>query len=117
MMEKKSLYDHLEDVMNLDGIDMIQFGSCDFAMALKLWGQTSHQKVREAEKNTIKMALKYDKHPRAEIESVFAEDFEKDLKRYKSLGVRDFSVGVDVVIQFEWVKKFGELTRKALEKI
>jgi len=117
MMEKKSLYDHLEDVMNMEGIDMIQFGPCDFAMALGLWGQTSHPKVREAEENIIKMALKYNKHPRAEIESVFAEDFEKDLKRYKDLGVRDFCVGVDVVIQYEWVKKFGELTRKALEKI
>ena len=52
------------------------------------------------------MALKYNKHPRAEIESVFTEDFEKDLKRYKDLGVRDFCVGVDVVIQYEWVKRF-----------
>ena len=30
MMEKKSLYDHLEDVMNMDGIDMIQFGRVRF---------------------------------------------------------------------------------------
>ena len=116
MMEKKSLYDHLEDVMNIDGVDMIQFGACDFAMALSLWGQTSHYKVREAEESTIKMALKYNKHPRAEIESVFAEDFERKLKRYKNLGVRDFCIGIDVIIQYEWVKRFGELTRKALAR-
>ena len=117
MMEKKSLYDHLEDVMNTDGIDMIQFGPCDFSMTMGLWGQSSHSKVREAEEKTIKMALKYNKHPRAEIESVFAEDFEADLKRYVDLGVRDFCVGIDVVILYEWVRKFGEVTRKTLEKL
>jgi len=117
MMEKKSLYDHLEDVMNMDDVEMIQFGPCDFSMALGLWGQTSHPKVREAEETTIKIALKYNKHPRAEIESVFTEDFERDLKRYTDLGVRDFCVGIDILILHEWVKKFGELTRRTLERL
>jgi len=113
MMEKKSLYDQLEDVMNLDGWDMVQFGPCDFAMTLGLWGQYSHPKVREAEEKTIKMALKYDKHPRAEIESTAG--FEKNLRRYIDMGVRDFCIGIDVVILFEWMKKYGELTRRILE--
>jgi len=116
MMEKKSLYDHLEDVMNIDGVDMIQFGACDFAMALRLWGQTSHHKVREAEEKTIKMALKYNKHPRAEIGCVIAKEFGRKLNRYKDLGVRDFCIGIDVIIQYEWVKRYGELTRKALSR-
>lgn len=114
MIEKKSLYDHLEDVMNIDGVDMIQFGPCDFSMTLGLPGQPSHPRVREAEEKTIKMALKYNKHPRAETESVFMEEFERDLKRYIDLGVRDFCVGTDVVTLHEWVKRFGAYTRKAL---
>jgi 4-hydroxy-2-oxoheptanedioate aldolase len=115
MVEKKSLYDKLEDVMNLNGVDMIQFGPCDFSMTLKLWGQWSHPKIQEAEEKIIKMALKYDKHPRAEINSI--NNFEKNLQRYINMGVTDFCIGFDVLIIFEWMKKYGELTRKALEKI
>ena len=114
MMEKKSLYDHLEDVLNTDGVDMIQFGPCDFSMTLGLWGQSNHPKVREAEEKVIKMALKYDKHPRAEVDSM--DGFEEKLKRYIDLGVRDFCVGVDVVTLYEWMKKFAGITREALEK-
>jgi len=114
-MEKKSLYDQLEDVMNLDGVNMIQFGPGDFSMSLGIAGQTTHPKVREAEEKTIKMALKHDKHPRAEIES--NEGYEKNLKKYIDMGVRDFCVGVEVVILYEWMKQYGGLTRKALEKV
>ena len=115
MIEKKSLYHQLEDVMNLEGVDMIQFGPCDLSMSMGLWGQTNHLKIQEAEKKTIKLAMRYDKHPRAEIESI--EGFEKNLQKYIKMGVRDFCIGIDVVILFEWMKKYGELTRKALEKV
>jgi 2-keto-3-deoxy-L-rhamnonate aldolase RhmA len=111
MMEKKSLYDNLEDVMNLDGVDLIQFGPCDFSMSLGVPGQTSHPKVKEAELNVIKTALKYDKHPRIEIES--SVGFEDQLKGYMDLGVRDFCIGIDVVILYEWLQKFGGITKRA----
>lgn len=114
MMEKKSLYDYLEDVMNTDGVDMIQFGPCDFSMTLGLWGQTTHPKVREAEERVIKMALKYDKHPRAEVDSM--DGFEEAVGRYVELGVRDFCVGTDVVTLYQWMKRYVGITRKALEK-
>jgi len=115
MIEKKSLYDQLEDVMNLEDVDMIQFGPCDYAMSIGMPGQWAHPKVREAEEKTIKMALKYDKHPRAEIEST--EGFEKILQRYINMGVQDFCIGIDVMIIFEWMKKYGKLTRKVLGNI
>ncbi len=115
MIEKKSLYDHLEDVLNLDGVDMIQFGPCDFSMTLGVRGQTTHPKVLEAEEKTIKLALKYDKHPRAEVCST--DGFEAALKRYIDLGIRDFCIGIDVVILYEWVKKYGSITRRAFEEM
>ena len=115
MIEKKPLYDRLEDVLNLDGVDMIQFGPCDLSCSMGMWGQSSHPKIQEAEERTIKLALKYDKHPRVEIDSV--EGFEKNLEKYVGMGVRDFCVGTEVVILYEWMKKYGDMTRKALEQV
>src|SRR5579864_5946564 len=57
MIEKKSLYEHLEDVLNMD-IDMIQFGPSDFSMSLGVWGQTGNPKVVEAQEATIKIDRK-----------------------------------------------------------
>lgn len=61
------------------------------------------------------MALKYDKHSRAEVDSM--EGFEEAVKRYVELGVRDFCVGTDVVTLYEWMKKYVAITRKALDRM
>lgn len=117
MIEKKPLYDKLEDVLNLDGVDMIQFGPCDYAMSIGLAGDFSNPKVKEAEEHTIKLSLKYDKHPRAELGSNYtsgAAGFEKSLKRYADLGVRDYCVGYDVAIILDWMRQYGSLTRKTI---
>jgi 2-keto-3-deoxy-L-rhamnonate aldolase RhmA len=118
MVEKKSLYEKMEEVMNIDDVGMIQFGPCDFAMELGVHGQFTHPKVLEAEAKTIKMALKYDKHPRAELSSYAASGpagFQKKLKKYMELGVRDYCIGTDVVILFEWMRQYVEITKKALK--
>jgi len=117
MIEKKPLYDNLEDVLNLEDVDMIQFGPCDFSMSIGHPGEWSHPKVREAEERTIKLALKYDKHPRAELGSNYTSGtagYEKTLTRYSKLGVTDYCVGYDVSIVMDWMQQYGKLTRKAL---
>jgi 2-keto-3-deoxy-L-rhamnonate aldolase RhmA len=118
MLEKKPLYEKLEDVLNLDDVDMIQFGPCDFAMSIGVPGDFSNPKVREAEEQTIKLSLKYDKHPRAELGSSYTSGevgYQKALKRYAELGVTDYCIGFDVAILFDWMKEYGGLTRKFLK--
>jgi len=105
MVEKRSLYDKLEDLMNLERVDI--------AMSNSLHTQYSHPTIVEAERRIIKTALKYDKHPRVELGGS-QPAFEKSLKKYMSLGVRDFSVGQDTVILQNWWSDFGRLTAKTL---
>jgi 2-keto-3-deoxy-L-rhamnonate aldolase RhmA len=107
MIEKKSLYEHLEEVLNLD-IDMIQFGPSDFSMSLGLWGQTTHPKVVEAQEATIKMALKYDKHPRIELPSAAKAE------KYLQLGVKDFCIGWDVMVMRDYLVQNATPLRKQL---
>jgi 2-keto-3-deoxy-L-rhamnonate aldolase RhmA len=107
MIEKKSLFEHLEEVLNLD-IDMIQFGPSDYSMSLGVPGQTNHPKVVEAYETTIKLALKYDKHPRIEL-SGFA-----DAERYVKMGVKDFCIGWDVEVMQEYLLQNAGPLRKSL---
>jgi 2-keto-3-deoxy-L-rhamnonate aldolase RhmA len=111
MIEKKSAMEQLEEILSVEGVDMVQFGPCDYSMSIGLWGQYRHPKVVEAEERMIKMALKHDIRPRAEINSV------KEAQKYIELGVRDFSIGTDVVILYEWLKDNGENLRKVLKSV
>jgi 2-keto-3-deoxy-L-rhamnonate aldolase RhmA len=107
MIEKKSLYEHLEEVLNMD-IDMIQFGPSDFSMSVGVAGQTTHPKVMEAYENTVKLSLKYDKHPRIELDS--AAESETWLK----MGVKDFCIGWDVQVMQDYITQNAGLLRKQL---
>lgn len=109
MIEKIPAVDNLEAILNVKGVDMVQFGPADYSMNLGLTGQFTHPKVVEAEERMIKLALENGVAPRAEIGSP------EQAKRYLDLGVNHFCMGTDVVILYDWFKKNGDDIRKTLE--
>lgn len=111
MIEKKSAVEKLEEILSVEGIDMVQFGPSDYSISIGLPGEINHPKVREAEEKTIKTALKMGIAPRAEISSP------EEAKRYIEMGVRNFNIGVDLRILFSWWKRNGEELRKILSSI
>ena len=111
MIEKKSAVDHLEEVLSVKGVDMVQFGPCDYSISIGAPGEFTSTKVREAELKTIKTAIKMDKRPRVELGWGFNE---KNLQRYLDLGVKDFCNGTDVEIVHAWVKENMPKVRKAI---
>lgn len=112
MVEKKGCVDNLEEILSVKGIDMVQFGSCDYALSIGLAGQRSHPKVREAELKTIKTAIKMGIRPRVEIGLI---DYKpEDIKKYIELGVKDFHLPFDVAIIHQWIKKNAITVRDLL---
>jgi len=111
MIEKKSAVENLEEILSVGDIDMVQFGPSDYSVSVGLPGETQHPKVKEAELKTIKTALKMGVAPRAEIKSP------EEAKRYIELGVRDFSIGTDVRVLYNWWKKNGSELKEILSKI
>jgi len=106
MIEKASAVDHLEELLAVQGVDMVTFGYCDYAMSIGLPGQWDHPKVKEAERKTFETASKMGIIPRSEVHTV------EQAKYYIDLGVRHLSVGWDLVILRDWWKKNGEELRK-----
>jgi 4-hydroxy-2-oxoheptanedioate aldolase len=102
MIEKKSAVDDLENVMAVKGVDMVQFGPCDYAISVGLPGEYSHEKVKSAELKVIRTALKMGIRPRVELGWGFSK---KDVQKYADLGVKDFCIGADVQTVYEWVRE------------
>ncbi len=108
MIEKKEAIENLDAILAVPGVDMVQFGPADYAMSLGLAGQFDHPSVREAESFLIKRALAKGIAPRAEIR------YPEQARRYLDAGVKDFCIGWDVSILFDWYKSAGRAMRDAL---
>jgi len=112
MIEKKPALDQIEQICEVEGVDMLQFGPCDFSMSIDKPGKGNDPDVKEAERKMIKAALKAGIAPRVEISS-----FNKDVcKEYMDLGVKHFSVGWDVEIIYKWMKENGGKIKEELDK-
>lgn len=108
MIEKGSAADHIEEILSVPGVDMIQWGPADYSMSVGRAGQRSSPEMKGAELKVIQAALRAGVPPRAEIETP------DDAKYYLDLGVRHFSIGTDVSILYNWWKTNGEALRKTL---
>jgi len=108
MIEKKGAVDNLEEILSLDGVDMVQFGPGDYSMSIGIPDQFDHPDVLKAERYTIETALKMGVRPRVEINRW------EDAKPYIDMGVKDFCMGWDVVMVQEYCKEQGEALAKAL---
>jgi 2-keto-3-deoxy-L-rhamnonate aldolase RhmA len=109
MIEKASAMQNLEEILSVTGVDMVQFGPCDYSISLGKPGQWSE--VRRIERDMIELALKKGVHPRAEIDSF------EEAKEYIDMGVRHFCIGVDLGIIYQWCQKNGEAMRELLASI
>lgn len=110
LIEKKSAVENLEEILSVDGIDMIEFGPSDYAISLGIPDERDHPKVREAEVKTIRKALEMGIPPRAEVRNP------EEAQRYIDLGVRHFSLSTDVIVLHRWLRDNGKELRRILSK-
>ena len=109
MIEKAGTVDNLEEVLSVDGVDMIQWGGSDYSMNIGKAGERGSPEIQAAERKVFETAIKMGVPPRAEVNTVDAA------KSYLDMGVRHFCIGTDISILFDWWKTHGDDFRKALE--
>jgi 2-keto-3-deoxy-L-rhamnonate aldolase RhmA len=114
MIEKKSLFDEVEDVLAIEGIEMIQFGPMDYGMSLRTPGQPFNRAdLRSkilADRDTVnQMAIDADVRPRAETGS--AEGCQYYLER----GIRDFCIGWDTDMVRTYCTEHGSKLRNMMQ--
>ena len=108
MIEKKPTIDALDEILAVDGLDMIQWGGADYAMSIGRPGQRHIPEIKAIERKVIETGIKMNVAPRAEIDTVDAA------KYYLDLGVRHFSIGTDIMVLHRWMKENGEALRKEI---
>lgn len=109
MIEKQGAVENLEEILSVDGVDMIQWGGSDYSMSVGKAGQRGSDEIKAVEKHVIETALKMGVPPRAEINTA------DQAKYYLDMGVRHFCIGTDVNILFNWWRDHGDSLRKEVE--
>lgn len=88
-IESKEGLEHIDDILSLDGIDMVASGKADLSQALGVPGQKDHPDVIAAENYIIEKAKQYGK-----ILTLSVSTPER-LQELKEKGVHCFSIGRD----------------------
>jgi len=108
MIEKVGAMEQLEEILSIEGVDMVQFGPCDYTINLGKPGQTKSPEVQRKQREMIELALKKGVHPRVELDSF------EGAKEYIDMGVRHFCIGSDTTIMYHWCRRNGEKMRELL---
>jgi 4-hydroxy-2-oxoheptanedioate aldolase len=111
MIEKGSAVEQLESILEVGGVDLIQWGPSDYSMSIGLPGGERDERVLSTERRVIKMCLEAGVPCRAEIETVEAA------KYYADLGIRHFSLGTDLFMLHDALKDGGERLRSTLDDL
>ena len=110
MVEKRSAVEHLEALLKVPGIDMVQFGPADYGLSVgklsRNYTTGLHPDVLAAREHTIETCLKMGIRPRAEINSAAEADY------YLDLGVKDFNLSSDVAILRQFYSREGGALRE-----
>jgi 2-keto-3-deoxy-L-rhamnonate aldolase RhmA len=106
MIEKKGAVDELDEILAVPGVDLLQFGAHDYAMSIGRAGEARSAEVRAVEREVIERCLRAGVPVRAEVASP------SQVESYRELGVCHFSLGVDLVILFDWWRENGSVVRQ-----
>jgi 2-keto-3-deoxy-L-rhamnonate aldolase RhmA len=108
MIEKADAVENLEEILEVEGVDMIQFGPSDYSVTRGLHDDPDQPEIQKIRKYVNETAIKFGVRPRAEI-----FHFE-DAKPYMDEGVIDFCIGWDTQTVFDYCKQQGEGMAKLL---
>jgi 4-hydroxy-2-oxoheptanedioate aldolase len=111
MIEKKGAIENLEEILDVDGVDMVQFGPADYSISIGKVGERGSPEVQKAHKDMIELALKKGVAPRVEVATF------KQAKPYVEMGVRHFCVGWDLGVIFGWCFEQAKGMKELLESI
>ena len=111
MIEKKGAIENLEEILSVEGVDMVQFGPADYSISIGQPGQWKSSEVQKAHRDMIEMAIKKGVAPRVEVAS-----FEQ-AKSYIDMGVRHFCIGWDIVVIFNWCQNQAAGMKALLDSV
>ena len=97
-LESKEAIEHIDEILAVEGVDMVSSGKGDLSQAYGLLGQNTHPMILEKEAYIIQKGLEYNKIPT--VLSVSAER----TRELHGLGVNMITIGSDMEIYAQGIR-------------
>lgn len=101
-IEDRQGVDQIDEILSVEGIDMVATGKNDLSQSYGYAGQPNHPDILYAEELVVRKALEYGKVP-----TLLANSKER-VKQLQKMGVRCFMTGRDCVLLFDAMKTMIE---------
>ena len=88
---------------------MVHFGPSDYSLSIGKPGQGNSTEVKKQYRSVIETAIKKGIRPRVVI------DNPEQASEYIDMGVRDFCIGNDLGVLYNWYRASGEKIREVLK--
>ena len=111
MIEKRGAVENLEEILSVEGVDMVQFGPADYSISVGKPGQGGTPEIQDVQKRMIDMALKKGVAPRVEIASF------QQTEPFVAMGVHHFCIGWDIATIAAWCHKQGKGMKELLADV
>ncbi len=108
MIEKASAVEQLDEIMEVEGVDMLQFGPCDYSLSIGKAGAMRSPEIMRVQRDMIEKALKKGVHPRVELSSF------EGAREFIEMGVSHFCIGFDLAVLYQWSQLQGKGLREML---
>jgi len=106
-IEDREALENIDEILSVEGIDMLATGKGDLSQSLGVSGQPNHKKVLEAEERVIQKAIEYGKMP-----TIIARTPERAAELIEK-GVFCISVGPDTSLLLKGLEGYLSNMRKA----
>jgi 2-keto-3-deoxy-L-rhamnonate aldolase RhmA len=111
MIEKASAVEQLDEILAVPGVDMIQWGPADYSMSVGRAGDWYAPDIRAVERDVFERCIKAGVPPRAELNNP------RDAARFLEMGVKDFCMGTDLYVIYDWMRDNGKALRSTVEAV
>jgi len=106
-IETTEALNHLDEIANIDGVDVLFIGPSDLSMSLGIFGQTDHPLFV----TTVDLIVKSATNANKQVGILLSDP--RDLKKYHDLGIQLFACGTDASFLGKGAKQIVEALLKA----
>jgi 2-keto-3-deoxy-L-rhamnonate aldolase RhmA len=109
MIEKRGAVEALDEILELEGVDLIQFGPVDYSLSIGRVGESKGAEIAAVQRHVVERCLATGVAVRAEVATP------DEAEQYRELGVKHFSLGVEVSVLYDWWSTNGRRMREIVE--
>ena len=107
LIEEQAAVEKIEEILSVEGIDVVVFGPSDYSISIGVPGQTTHPRVLDARRQVVETAFRFNVAPMITCNTI------EQVRECLEMGIRLLSLGGDARVLLHCWREMINNARKA----